>query len=268
MEIDMTILNEIAEKTKERVAQCRQKISLEEIRQKALACEKDTGYPFEKAMAQPGLSFICEVKKASPSKGLIAPDFPYVEIAKDYEKGGARAISVLTEPFYFQGSDRYLQEVKQAVSLPVIRKDFVVDEYMIYEAKVLGADAVLLICAILSEQQLKDYFELADSLGLTALVEAHDRQEVEMALRIGARLIGVNNRDLHTFTVDIENSLRYRQMVPDNVLFVSESGIRTGGDVAKLAAHRVDGVLIGETMMVAGNRVESLQQMIQAARAE
>lgn len=206
------------------------------------------------------------MKKASPSKGVIAQDFPYVEIAKDYEEGGASAISVLTEPYWFQGRDSYLQEIRQAVSIPIIRKDFVVDEYMIYEAKLMGADAVLLICAILNDQELKRFFQIADSLGLTALVEAHDQEEVDRALKAGARLIGVNNRDLHTFTVDINNSIRYRQSVPENVLFVSESGIRTKDDIRRLMDNNVNGVLIGETMMRAQDRVAAVREFIGYSR--
>ena len=258
----MTILNEIAAKTKERVAQLKQEKPFDQIREKALALNNDTGFPFEKAIAAPGLSFICEVKKASPSKGVIAEEFPYIEIAGDYEKGGARAISVLTEPYWFQGSDTYLKEIREAVSIPIIRKDFVVDEFMIYEAKLMGADAVLLICAILTDEELKRFFDIADSLGLTALVEAHDQEEVNRALTIGARLIGVNNRDLHTFTVDINNSIRYRQSVPENVLFVSESGIKTKEDIRQLMEHNVNGVLIGETMMRADDRVAAVKEFI------
>lgn len=258
----MTILHEIAEKTRKRVEECKRRKPLEQVKEEALSMKTETGYPFEKAMAQEGLSFICEVKKASPSKGLIASDFPYVDIARDYERGGARAISVLTEPYYFQGSDQYLKEIRQAVSLPIIRKDFVVDEYMIYEAKVMGADAVLLICAILNDEELAHFYQVADRLGLTALVEAHDQEEVNRALAAGARLIGVNNRDLHTFTVDINNSIRYRRIVPENVLFVSESGIKTAEDIASLVENQVNGVLIGETMMVAPDRVRAVKEFI------
>ena len=258
----MTILDEIAEKTKLRVAECKERKSLEQVKKEAESLSSDTGFPFEKAIAKEGLSFICEVKKASPSKGLIAKEFPYVEIAKDYEKGGASAVSVLTEPYWFQGSDRYLEEISKEISLPIIRKDFVVDEYMIYEAKIMGADAVLLICAILTDEELKRFFQVADSLGLTALVEAHDQQEVDRAVAIGARLIGINNRDLHTFTVDIDNSIRYRQNVPEGILFVSESGIKTEQDICHLTENHVDGVLIGETMMVAPDRVQAVKEFI------
>ena len=257
----MNILEEIAEKTKKRVEERKQQISLEDMKQAALQKEPDTGFPFEKALRSDSLSFICEVKKASPSKGLIAPYFPYVRIAKDYEKGGASALSVLTEPYYFQGDNSYLTEIKKEVVLPIIRKDFTVDEYMIYEAKVIGADAILLICAILTDEELKRFHELATSLGLTALVEAHDAEEVERAVKIGAKVIGVNNRDLKTFTVDIHNSIRYRQMVDDDIVFVSESGIRDRADIEMLEENKVDAVLIGETLMRAENTVKALQQL-------
>lgn len=258
----MTILDEIAERTRQRVQECRERKPLEEVKKEADAVSVDTGYPFERAMSRDGLSFICEVKKASPSKGVIAEDFPYVEIAKDYERGGASAISVLTEPYYFQGSDAYFREIRQAVSLPMLRKDFVVDEYMIYEAKAMGADAVLLICAILDDEQLATFYRLADELGMTALVETHDSDELNRALTIGARVIGVNNRDLRDFTVDLNHSIRYRREVPEDVIFLSESGIRTKEDLDRLEENRVDGVLIGETMMRAENREQAVRDFI------
>ena len=207
------------------------------------------GFPFEKALAEGDISFICECKKASPSKGLIAEDFPYVEIAREYERAGASCISVLTEPKWFLGSDRYLQEITEAVSIPCIRKDFTVDEYMIYEARLLGASAVLLICALLPEETIREYIGICDSLGLSALVEAHDEEEIAMALRAGARIIGVNNRNLKDFTVDVHNSERLRSLVPPSVLFVAESGIKTAEDIGVLRKAGVNGVLIGETLM-------------------
>lgn len=258
----MTILDKIAERTRQRVQECRERRPLEEVKKEAAAVSADTGYPFERAMSRDGLSFICEVKKASPSKGVIAEDFPYVEIAKDYERGGASAISVLTEPYYFQGSDAYFREIRQAVSLPMLRKDFVVDEYMIYEAKAMRADAVLLICAILDDEQLAAFYRLADELGMTALVETHDSDEINRALTIGARVIGVNNRDLRNFTVDLNHSIRYRREVPEDVIFLSESGIRTKEDLDRLEENRVDGVLIGETMMRAENREQAVRDFI------
>lgn len=272
MGTERNILEEIAAKTVERVAAAKQEISLEEMKQRAqdaVKAEQETGtFPetpeeaaFLRAVYDGDLSFICEVKKASPSKGVIAEDFPYLEIAEDYERGGAAAISVLTEPFWFQGANSYLQEIKERVSIPLLRKDFTVDEYMIYEAKVIGADAVLLICAILDDGQLRTYREIAESLGMTALVEAHDQTEVDRAVAAGARLIGVNNRDLRTFTVDIHNSIRYRKSVDPGIGFVSESGIRTAEDIAELAKNQVNAVLIGETLMRATDRVAALKDL-------
>ena len=220
------ILDDIAAKTKERVAEQKKKVPLEKIKRQAfdiVARETNNGsspyskFPFRDNLAADGISFICEVKKASPSKGLIAPDFPYVEIAKEYEAAGASAISVLTEPFYFQGSNQFLMDIKKEVNIPLLRKDFTVDEYMIYEAKVIGASAVLLICAILDDEQLASYLQLAHELGMSALVEAHDEEEVRRAIACGAGIIGVNNRDLRTFTVDIMNSVRLRKLIPDMV---------------------------------------------------
>ena len=204
---------------------------------------------FLQALQKDGMSYICEVKKASPSKGLIAPDFPYLAIAQEYEQAGASAISCLTEPFYFQGSDQYLKEIAATVQIPVLRKDFTVDEYMIYEARLLGASAVLLICALLPEETIREYIRICDSLGLSALVEAHDEEEIAMALRAGARIIGVNNRNLKDFTVDVHNSERLRSLVPPSVLFVAESGIKTAEDIGVLRKAGVNGVLIGETLM-------------------
>ena len=262
----MNILEEIAQKTKERIEAKKKELPLEVLKEKAQKMDANTGFPFEKALKKEGVSFICEVKKASPSKVIIAKDFPYVEIAKAYEKEGASAISVLTEPYYFQGADRFLEEIHQEVSIPLLRKDFTVDAYMIYEAKVIGASAVLLICALLDDQKLSEYLALAESLGLSALVEAHDEEEVKRAMQAKARVIGVNNRDLKTFTVDIHNSMRLRELVPEDILFVSESGIRTSEDIQALAAKQVDAVLVGETMMRASKDANALQSMIQAGK--
>ena len=256
-----TILDTIAEATRVRVAEAKKTVPLEQIRSAARMLPADTGFPFEKALSAPGMSFICECKKASPSKGLIAPDFPYLEIAKSYEDGGASAISVLTEPQWFLGQNTYLQEIVQAVHIPCLRKDFTVDDYMIYEAKVLGASAVLLICSLLSEEQIRDSIKLCDSLGLSALVEAHDADEIEMALRAGARIIGVNNRNLKDFTVDIHNSGRLRSLVPPEVLFVAESGIKTRADVAALEEMGGNAVLIGETLMRSEHKKQLLADL-------
>ena len=257
----MSILAEIAEKTRQRVAEEKMSLPLPQLRAQAEAMDASTGFPFAQALAAPGMRFICEVKKASPSKGLIAPNFPYLDIAKEYQAAGAAAISCLTEPYWFQGSDQYLKEIAQAVTIPVLRKDFTVDEYMIYGAKVLGASAVLLICAILDDGQLKDYLALAHSLGLSALVEAHDETELNRALSAGAGIIGVNNRDLRTFTVDVSNSLRLRKLAPPEVLFVSESGIKTPEDIQKLYDNGTNAVLIGETLMRAPDKKAMLAQL-------
>ncbi len=255
------ILDEIAAKTRERVAELSSKVPLSELRAKAEELPKNTGFPFKKALGGDEISFICEVKKASPSKGVIAEDFPYLRIARDYETAGASAISCLTEPFWFKGSDEYLKEIAAEVKIPVLRKDFTVSEYMIYEAKLLSASAVLLICAILSREQLREYLELAHSLGLSALVEAHDENEVQMALESGAEMIGVNNRDLRTFEVDINNSARLRRLVPPEKIFVSESGIKTPEDIANLRRDGVNAVLIGETLMRSGNKKAELDAL-------
>ena len=248
----MSILNEIAARTKERIAEEKFKFPLRELisqQNSDLAKHAEEKISFLEALKKPGMSYICEVKKASPSKGLIAPDFPYLDIAKEYEQAGASAISCLTEPFYFQGADRYLQEISQAVNIPVLRKDFTVDEYMLYQAKAFGASAVLLICAILDNSQLKAFGELAQELGMDALVEAHDQWEVDRALNLGAKIVGVNNRNLHDFTVDMGNSIRLRNMAPADTVFVSESGIKTAEDIRILYENQVDAVLIGETLM-------------------
>lgn len=244
----MTILDELADYARVRTAQAKEKISAEEMEKRARALPK--GEPvFENALRKDGLSFICEVKKASPSKGLIAPDFPYLSIAKEYEAAGADAISVLTEPRWFLGSNDYLQEITAAVQTPCLRKDFTIDPYMIYEAKTLGASAVLLICAILSETELTQYRALAEDLGLSAIVETHDEKEIEMALSAGAKIIGVNNRNLKDFSVDTGNSKRLRELVPQDVVFISESGVKGKEDIERLREIGVDAVLVGESLM-------------------
>lgn len=257
----MTILNEIAAKTRERIAEKAKEIPLSEVRSEAERMPSNGDFTFEKALSGGDISFICEVKKASPSKGIIAEDFPYLRIAKDYEAAGAAAISCLTEPFWFKGSDAYLHEITQNVKIPVLRKDFTISEYMIYEAKILGAAAVLLICSILSEQQLSEYLQLAHSLGLSALVEAHDEAEIETAVKIGAKIIGVNNRDLKTFSVDTGNSAHLRGLVPPDRIFVSESGIRTAADVDGLRKIGANAALIGETLMRAPDKKAKLDEL-------
>ncbi len=256
----MTILDEIAAYARERVSISKERLPYEEVKEKSLALP-GRGNIFKKALAKEELSFICECKKASPSKGVIAEEFPYLEIAKDYDAAGADAVSVLTEPKWFLGSDKYLKEISENVSIPCLRKDFVVDPYMIYEAKLLGASAVLLIVAILSEKELAEYLEICSEIGLDALVEAHDEAEIRTALSVSASIIGVNNRNLKDFSVDKENSLKLRKIIPNNVLFVSESGIETAEDIRYVREMGADAVLVGETMMRAADKKAKLNEL-------
>ena len=259
----MSVLDEIVAATKIRVARDKAAQPLAELEERA-AASKRVPFVFEKALAEPGMSFICEVKRASPSKGMIAEDFPYLDIAADYASAGAAAISVLTEPDFFLGSDRHLLEIRRTVDTPLLRKDFVIDPYQIVQARALGADAVLLICALLPPEELGEFRALADSLGLSCLVEAHDEAELQMALDAGARVVGVNNRDLHTFQVDTSNSIRLRAIAPPEILFVAESGVSRAGDAALLRRHGVDAVLVGEALM----RSPDKQAALRALRTE
>lgn len=241
------ILEKIVESTKKRIA-------------------GNNSFPFESALKKPGISFICEVKKASPSKGIIVEDFPYLQIAKEYEEAGASAISVLTEPEFFKGSSKYLQEISGEVKIPTLRKDFIIDEFQIYEAKFLGASAVLLICAILENETLKKYIELAHSLGLSALVETHDEREVENAISAGARIIGINNRNLKTFEVDLQTTKNLCKLIPNSIIKVSESGIKTKEDMRFLKECGVDAVLIGESFMLAKDKKELFNSLINSLK--
>lgn len=269
------ILDIIAESTKGRVERAKRKLSQKELKDKIYEGGvpgnfHDRGvFAFERALDKRHLrkendrpvSFICEIKKASPSRGVIAEDFPYLRIAQEYVSAGADAISVLTEPEYFQGEGRYLTEISREVPLPVLRKDFIIDEYQIYEAKLMGADAVLLICSLLDTAVIRDYLRLCSELGMSALVEAHSEEEISSALEAGARVIGVNNRDLKTFEVNLQNSICLRSLVPQNIIFVAESGIQSPGDIATLQAAGVDAVLIGETLMRSKNKKEELNRL-------
>ena len=256
----MTILEQLADYAKMRTEQAKKKIPLHLIKQQALSLPKDR-FAFENALKKSDISFICECKKASPSKGLIAPECPYLQIAQEYENAGADCISVLTEPKWFLGSDDYLKEIARTISIPCLRKDFTVDEYMIYEAKLLGAQAVLLICSILSEEEIKKYIKICDTLGISALVEAHSENEVKSAINAGARMIGVNNRNLKDFTVNTDNSQRLRELVPNNILFVAESGVKTSQDIQTLRKIGADAVLVGETLMRAADKKAKLNEL-------
>ena len=255
------MLDEIVEKTKERLEESKQNKSLEELKEEVKKLDINQDFPFKKALSGDEIAIIAEVKRASPSKGMIAEDFDYIFIAKDYEDAGASAISVLTEPYFFKGSNDYLKEISQNVSIPLLRKDFIIDEYMIWEAKALGASAVLLIVSILSIVELKKFLDLAHDLGLSAIVETHDGDEIRTALNVGAEIIGVNNRDLTDFSVNIENSINLRRCVSGDVIFISESGIKTPEDVRKLKENNVDAVLIGETLMKSDDKKAMISEL-------
>lgn len=256
----MTILDQLAKYAEFRVEEAKRIVPYDDLKARASALPKGS-FEFEKALKKPDISFICECKKASPSKGIIAEDFPYLKIAQEYEKAGADCISVLTEPKWFLGKGSYLREITDNVATPCIRKDFTVDDYMIYEAKLLGAKAVLLICSILTPEQIKNYIKVCDSLGMSALVEAHDEEEVKTAVECGARIIGVNNRNLKDFSVDTGNSRKLRELVPQDIIFVSESGVKTAEDITLLRESGVDAVLIGETLMKAADKSAKLAEL-------
>ena len=261
----MNILDKICETTKERIEKEKQKISLVEVRKNAESIkniEKEKYFNFEKAIGKKEkINFICEIKKASPSKGIIAEDFDYIEIAKYYQKAGADAISCLTEPHYFLGADEYLKAVKETVNIPVLRKDFIIDEYMIYKSKNIKADAILLIAAVLDKYKLKDYFDIANDLGLSSLFEIHNEEELEKVLNLNPRIIGVNNRDLKTFEVDINNSVRLRKLIPNNIIFVSESGIKCREDIKTLEENKTSTVLIGESLMTKKDKEKEIKKL-------
>ncbi len=255
------ILDSIVEAVKLRIEKDMEKISLLEMKSMAENLNHETGFPFELALGKEDIGFICEIKKASPSKGIIAEVFPYLTIAKEYEKAFASCISVLTEPDFFLGSDQYLTQIRQEVSLPLLRKDFIIDPYQIYQSKVMGADCILLICALLDDVTLTKFLELSEHLGLSALVEAHDEEEVNKAVKCKAKIIGVNNRNLKTFQVNINNSIRLRKLVPDHILFVAESGITSAQDIDDLRRAKVNGVLIGETLMKTKDKEAMIREL-------
>lgn len=261
----MTILDQLADYARTRVARDQEVISADAMRELAFQT-KGNGAAFRSALEAPGMRFICEVKKASPSKGIISPDFPYLQIAKDYEQAGADCISCLTEPKWFLGSDAIFTEIRNTVNLPMLRKDFTVDEYQICQARVMGANAVLLICSILDTRTIARYLQLCDDLGLVALVEAHTPEEIASAVSAGASIIGVNNRNLKDFTVDFSNAARLRALIPPEALYVAESGVTGPQDAAVLRSIGADAALIGEALMRAENKGALLQAMREAAK--
>lgn len=261
-----TILDTIAAYARERVAADRKVMSLDQLKEDASALPPAGGKAFYDAVARPGMSFICEIKKASPSKGVIDPIFDYRTIAREYEAAGADAVSCLTEPKWFLGSDEIFRDVRGLIRTPVLRKDFVVDEYQLYQAKRMGADCALLICALLDTATLARYLAICESLGLAALVEAHDEAEIASAASAGARMIGVNNRNLKDFSIDLTNAARLRALVPSGTLYVAESGVKTPEHAAAMKAIGADAILIGETLMRAADKGTLLASLREAAR--
>ncbi len=255
------ILDDIVIKQKERIAKEKKEKNIESLKLEVLNISLGEKFFFEESLRVKDFSFICEIKKASPSKGVIVEKFPYIDIAQEYETAGASAISVLTEPNFFKGNDKYLKDISGIVNIPVLRKDFIIDEYQIYQAKLIGADAILLICAILDETTLKNFLHLAKSLKLSCLVETHNEEEIKKTLNIGADIIGINNRDLKTFTVDINTSLKLRKLIPSNKILISESGIKTAEDIRILKDIGFNGALIGESMMLSDNKIEFLSKL-------
>ncbi|MDE6759626.1 MAG: indole-3-glycerol phosphate synthase TrpC [Lachnospiraceae bacterium] len=256
------IIKKIAADKKIQVAQEKKEISYEKLMEMAMIAKSSLpDFIFEEVLQKDGVSFICEVKKASPSKGIISKDFPYMDIAREYERAGADCISVLTESKYFLGNDRYLSDIRKAVKLPIIRKDFIVDTYQIYQAKVIGANAVLLICSLMNVEFLEECIGICNKLGISALVEVHSEDEVQMAIRAGARMIGVNNRNLKDFSVDVHNSIRLRKLVPKEMIFVAESGIRAREDIKALEKEGVNAVLVGESLMQSESKEQKLKEL-------
>ena len=255
------ILDDIIAKQKGRIIKEKKLKSFDILKNEVLKLPLSNNFFFEDSLRNKEFAFICEIKKASPSKGVIVENFPYIDIAKEYEKAGASAISVLTEPYFFKGSDEYLKEVAQTVKIPVLRKDFIIDVYQIYQAKILGASAVLLICAVLDEKTLKSFLNTAKSLKLSCLVETHNETEIKKALNSGAAIIGINNRDLQTFNVDINTSLKLRKFVPEDKILISESGIKTAEDIRILKQTGFNGTLIGESMMRSKNKKQFLHSL-------
>ena len=262
----MTILDELAGYARVRVTADREKLSLDELKALCASEKPAGGQAFYEALSKPEMSFICEVKKASPSKGLIDPVFDYKKIAQDYEAAGADCISCLTEPKWFLGSDEIFREIRETVRTPMIRKDFTVDEYQIWQAKYLGADCVLLICSLLDTETIAEYLGICSGLGLAALVETHDEAEIRSALSAGARMIGVNNRNLKDFSVDLGNAERLRDLIPPDRIYVAESGVKTPADAAAMKSIGADAILIGETMMRAADKPAMLSSLREAAK--
>ena len=254
------MLNRIIAEKREEVEQRKKDIPVSSLKERT--AQRQAPLDFAHALSGGSTRLIAEVKRASPSRGLLCPNFDPVELAKTYAQGGAAAISVLTEANYFEGSIEHLAAIREEVRLPLLRKDFIFDQYQIYESGAYGADALLLIVAILSQEQLEGLLSLSRSLGLSCLVEVHNEAEVERALLSGAKIIGINNRDLNTFKVDINTTRRLCSLIPEKRIVVSESGIRSRGDVEKLKGWGVNAVLVGETLVTAGDILTRMREII------
>ena len=260
-----TILKKIIFRKLEEIQEGCERIPLREMKQKAMMAATTPTKGFADAMQaklDAGQSaVIAEIKKASPSKGILRDPFDPVEIAKSYEANGAACLSVLTDQDFFQGSNAYLQQVREAVNIPIIRKDFIVDDYQVYEARVIGADCILLIAAAIGDAQMSELTETALTLGMDVLIEVHNEEELERALCLPLPMIGINNRDLHTFDVTLETTIAMLDKIPDDRIVITESGILTKDDVAKMRAHHVNSFLVGETFMRADNPGEKLAEL-------
>ncbi len=261
----MNILTEIAEKVRAKVEEQKRRLPLSQLKSLAGSAPEQRG--LAAALSRPGINIIAEIKRASPSAGLLSEHFEPAAIARMYAGGGAAAISVLTEQDYFLGSLDHLLEARRAVDLPALRKDFILDDYQIYESRAGGADAILLIVALLDRHKLAHLIELAGELGLEALVEVHTASELETALQAGAQIVGVNNRDLRDFKVSLNVSLELARLMPENIIKVSESGIKSLRDIVRLRRAGFDGFLIGEQLMRASDPRQALRALLAAGRA-
>lgn len=256
----MNVLDKILDRKRVEVSRARAAVSFKEIKKRI----RDLPPPraFSSALRGAGLSVIAEIKKASPSKGVLANDFDPVRLARDFAEGGASALSVLTDEEFFQGQKSYIQQVKSTVGIPILRKDFIIDEYQVYESRSIGADAILLIVRAMSQETLRVLSDCAQSLGLSVLTEVHDEMDVQRANQLGAEIVGINNRDLSSFDVSLQRSLDLRPMLRPTAIAVSESGISTRADVARLREAKFNAILVGESLMKSDNRIAALQGLL------
>jgi indole-3-glycerol phosphate synthase len=254
------MLDKIVAQKREEVEQRKKAVTIPRLQERIARLKPSLDLAL--ALKSNHIQLITEVKRASPSRGMLRPNFDPVELAQTYAEGGAAAISVLTEANYFMGSIEHLAAIKEVVQLPLLRKDFIFDPYQVYESQAYGADALLLIAAILSQRRLKELISLSHSLGLRCLVEVHNKSELERAVASEAEIIGINNRDLNTFSIDINMTRRLRPLIPKERIVVSESGIKNKGDIEKLRRWRVDAVLIGEALVTASDVRAKMKELV------